>query len=153
MVIYLTGPLESQAEKTFMTVLARDLERAGYTLSWPGALFLAEDLAAMGDTASELIIDTCHASLKRCACMVAVLDGARVGSGTAWEIGHARARGMPVFGLRAEALRPGDVPPTMGNSVVHGCLEELACDTPGLIRLLSEARGAHALADEAGRRG
>lgn len=34
--------------------------------------------------------------------MVAVLDGADVDSGTAWEIGYAYAKGKPVLGLRTD---------------------------------------------------
>lgn len=153
MVIYLSGPLESKAEKTFMAALAKDLENAGHTLSWPGALFLADDIAEMGHTAPRVVLDSCNAALKRCACMVVVMDGARVESGTAWEVGYAHANGVPVFGLLAETLRSDGAPPTMGNSVVHGCLEGRAPDIPALIRMLSDAGGSRALANEAGKRG
>jgi nucleoside 2-deoxyribosyltransferase len=34
--------------------------------------------------------------------IVAVLDGADVDSGTAWEIGYAFAKGKPVIGLRTD---------------------------------------------------
>jgi nucleoside 2-deoxyribosyltransferase len=34
--------------------------------------------------------------------MVAILDGSQVDDGTAWEIGYAYARGLPVWGLRTD---------------------------------------------------
>lgn len=38
--------------------------------------------------------------------VLAVLDGAEVDSGVAWEVGYAYARGKPVVGLRTD-FRPG----------------------------------------------
>ena len=37
-----------------------------------------------------------------CDVVVALLDGAQVDDGTAWEIGYAYAKGMPVIGLRTD---------------------------------------------------
>jgi nucleoside 2-deoxyribosyltransferase len=44
--------------------------------------------------------------LERCDGVLAVLDGVDVDSGTAAEIGYARALGKPIVGLRTD-LRPG----------------------------------------------
>jgi len=44
--------------------------------------------------------------LERCGGVLAVLDGVDVDSGTAAEIGYARALGKPIVGLRTD-LRPG----------------------------------------------
>jgi nucleoside 2-deoxyribosyltransferase len=42
--------------------------------------------------------------------VVAVCDGALVDDGTAWEVGYAYARGIPIYGLRTDprAVRPDE---------------------------------------------
>ncbi len=39
--------------------------------------------------------------------VVAVIEGADADSGTAWEMGYAKARGKPVLGLRTDFRRAG----------------------------------------------
>lgn len=46
--------------------------------------------------------------LEDCAAVLAVLDGVDVDSGTAAEIGYARARAKPVVGLRTDLRHSGD---------------------------------------------
>jgi nucleoside 2-deoxyribosyltransferase len=48
----------------------------------------------------------CLIEIRRADAVVAVLDGADVDSGTAFEVGYAAALGIPVIGLRTD-YRPG----------------------------------------------
>jgi nucleoside 2-deoxyribosyltransferase len=48
------------------------------------------------------IFDACIQGVRRADCMVAVLDGADVDSGTALEMGVAYERGIPIIGVRTD---------------------------------------------------
>ena len=50
----------------------------------------------------EKIFATCLEALTRSQCVVANLSGVDVDSGTAFEVGYAYAKGIPVFALRSE---------------------------------------------------
>ncbi|MEK6850233.1 MAG: nucleoside 2-deoxyribosyltransferase [Nanoarchaeota archaeon] len=39
---------------------------------------------------------------KNCKLVVALLNGLHVGSGTAWELGYAYAKGIPIIGLKTD---------------------------------------------------
>jgi len=61
---------------------------------------------AEGNTAS-VFRKNLHA-LDRARVVVAVLDGPDVDSGTAWEIGYAFAKGIPVVGVRFDYWQSGE---------------------------------------------
>lgn len=46
--------------------------------------------------------------IRECSCVLALLDGSDVDSGTAAEIGYAAALGRPVIGLRSDIRTAGD---------------------------------------------
>jgi nucleoside 2-deoxyribosyltransferase len=100
-IIYIAGPLFSEAERIFNVGLAGMLKTAGY------AVFLPQENSA--DTArGREILDNKELfkkdveELEQSDLVVAILDGSDVDSGTAWEIGYARARNIPVVGLRTD---------------------------------------------------
>ena len=121
--VYLAGPLFSLAERRFMAYL-RDMAGAipGVSALWPGDLFADADLAALGAGAKTHIFRGCVAALEGCDLVAAVLDGPQADDGTAWEIGYAYARGMPVWGLRTDFRPAGDTV----HSVVN-CMIECSC--------------------------
>lgn len=153
MVIYLAGPLFSPADKASLSALAQKLESAGHTLSWPGALFDKNDIEELGQSAPEVVFESCRIAMERCACVVALLDSARIDGGTAWEVGYAQARGMPIYGLRSDADQTGEVERNRGNSVIEGCLAGVADNVPALLDLLNEAGDSRAVVREVQRRG
>ena len=53
------------------------------------------------------IYRACVAQLDAASLVLAVLDGADGDSGTAWEMGYACARGIPIVGLRTD-WRPAE---------------------------------------------
>jgi nucleoside 2-deoxyribosyltransferase len=57
--------------------------------------------------------------LRLCHCLVAALDGCDVDSGTAAEIGFARALGRPIIGFRHDQRASGDHPKSLINLQVE----------------------------------
>ena len=153
MVIYLAGPLLSPDDKACLSALAQKLERAGHSLSWPGALFDKNDIEELGQSAPEVVFESCRIAMERCACVVALLDKGQIDGGTAWEVGYAQARGMPIYGLRACADQTGEAEHNRGNSVIQGCLSGIADNVPALLDMLSEAGDSRAVVREVQRRG
>jgi nucleoside 2-deoxyribosyltransferase len=62
--------------------------------------------------------------IRRCAAVLAVLDGSDVDSGTAAEIGYAAALARPVVGLRTDTRCSGDNEASVVNLQVEWFIEE-----------------------------
>lgn len=74
----------------------------GNTVIWPFELFDQAEIAKWGAGAPRLIMRDCRDALVACDLVVALLAGPQVDDGTAWEIGYAHAKGMPVIGIRTD---------------------------------------------------
>jgi nucleoside 2-deoxyribosyltransferase len=100
-IIYLAGPLFTHAELEFNLKIRDMLVEKDFEV------FLPQE-----DTPDEkkehdrhnqaCIFQHCVMGIDRSDLVVAVLDGADVDSGTAWEIGYAYAKGKPVIGFRTD---------------------------------------------------
>lgn len=106
MKLYLAAPLFSQMERSWNRGFAAALAAA-----LPGAAVLLPQDFRSGDKYNDpkhygALYKLCLAGIDGCDAVVAVLDGADVDSGVAFEVGYARARGKPVVGLRTD-YRPG----------------------------------------------
>jgi nucleoside 2-deoxyribosyltransferase len=100
--VYLAAPLFSDAERAFNIVL-RDLIAAhGYQVYLPQET--GEGVAGTGR--DRAIFESHLKALDAAGCVVAVCDGADTDSGTAWEIGYAVAKGIPVIALSTDRRRP-----------------------------------------------
>jgi len=98
MIIYLAGPLFSQAEQRFNRELADIMARRGMDVLLP-----QEDPSQYAESDRPgAIFRSCVSMIERADAVLAVLDGADVDSGTAFEIGYAYASGKPVIGLRTD---------------------------------------------------
>jgi nucleoside 2-deoxyribosyltransferase/predicted secreted protein len=100
--VYLAGPLFSEAERAFNLTL-RDLLQAHLFrvyLPQEAAEAPARELDADG-----AIYGSHVAALQETDVVVAVCDGPDADSGTAWEMGYATARGIPVTALRTDSRR------------------------------------------------
>jgi hypothetical protein len=89
-----------------------------------------------GPHAPALIFTTCREAIDISGCVVALLDGSQVDDGTAWEIGYACARGLPVYGLRTDSRRAGETPHNRVNSMIQGCLAGFARSVEELVAML-----------------
>lgn len=97
--VYLAAPLFSEAECEFNRKLRDEIKRAGFNVFLP-----QEDSNNIKDKKNrqKIIFDKNLDAIENSDILVAVLDGADMDSGTAWEIGYACAKGKPVLGLRTD---------------------------------------------------
>jgi nucleoside 2-deoxyribosyltransferase len=122
--IYLAGPLFTHADRAYLSVLRDRLRQLpAATVTWPGDLFDDAHLSSLGPKAKEHIFQTCRDAIDEATHVVALLDGAQVDDGTAWEIGYAYARGIPIIGLRTDFRQAGDTPTSLANAMIEcGCV-------------------------------
>jgi nucleoside 2-deoxyribosyltransferase len=99
--IYLAGPLFTLAEQKFNVELARFLESEGFEVWLPQAHEPRRNTAAS-------IFQMDVEALDRADMVVACMDGPDPDSGTAWECGHAYARGKPIVCYRTDFRISGD---------------------------------------------
>lgn len=136
--IYLAGPLFSEAERDWLKKLQLELQDAGYEVVWPYELFEQSEVDSWGDKAAQKIMEHCRDALVGCDLAVALLDGAQVDDGTAWEIGFARAKGIPVFGIRTDFRFGGETANGRVNAMIAGSCETIAGNKKELFSSLRE---------------
>lgn len=97
--VYLAAPLFSKAECDFNCKLRDEIKRAGFNVFLP-----QENSNNIKDKENrqKIIFGKNLDAIENSDILVAVLDGADMDSGTAWEIGYAYAKGKPVLGLRTD---------------------------------------------------
>ncbi|MFZ3382829.1 MAG: nucleoside 2-deoxyribosyltransferase [Candidatus Methanoperedens sp.] len=97
--VYLAAPLFSEAECDFNRKLRDELINAGFKVFLP-----QEDSNNVKDMLDrqKIIFNKNLKGIENSDILVAVIDGADIDSGTAWEIGFAFAKGKPVLGLRSD---------------------------------------------------
>jgi nucleoside 2-deoxyribosyltransferase len=100
--VYLAAPLFSDAERAYNLALRDLFTDHGYPVYLPQET--GEGLA--GPERDEAVFSSHIAALEEAPCVVAVCDGADTDSGTAWEMGYAAAKGIPVIALTTDRRRP-----------------------------------------------
>ncbi len=97
--VYLAAPLFREAECDFNRKLRNELISAGFEVFLP-----QEDSNNTKNykDRQKIIFNRNLKGIENSDILVAVIDGADVDSGTAWEIGFAFAKGKPVLGLRTD---------------------------------------------------
>jgi nucleoside 2-deoxyribosyltransferase len=97
--VYLAAPLFSEAECDFNRKLRDEIKSAGFNVFLP-----QEDSNNIKDETDrqKIIFNKNLKGIEKSDILVAVIDGADVDSGTAWEIGFASAKGKPVLALRTD---------------------------------------------------
>ncbi|MCK5660075.1 MAG: nucleoside 2-deoxyribosyltransferase [Methanosarcinales archaeon] len=105
--IYLAAPLFSVAEQEFNLRLAAAFKEKGFAVFLPQED--SKDTKDMrGQDLQDYIFNSNAKAIRDCDIMVAVLDGADVDSGTAWEVGYAHALEKTVIGLRTDFRTLGE---------------------------------------------
>lgn len=130
--VYLAAPLFTDAERRFNLDLCHALEGAGHRVYLPQR----DTPEARAPGRTRRLFEANLAGLGRAEVVVAVLDGAQVDDGTAWEIGWAHARGMPVFGLRTDR-RTAKQPDEAVNLMILESLDRLYASLDDLLAALS----------------
>jgi len=123
--IYLAGPLFSEAEQAWHITFKKQLEESGHQVTWPFELISSEQIAAWGQDAPLRIIQADSAAIQACQIVVALLDGTQVDDGTAWEIGYAFAKGIPVIGIRTDFRNGGDTRHSSVNAMIEGSCQSI----------------------------
>ena len=103
--LYLAAPLFSAAERNYNQHLADILRNNFFDVYLPQDT--GDDSHARDSTAHQVIFEKNLAALEATDVMVAVIDGADADSGTAWEIGYAFAKGIPVVSIRTDFRMAG----------------------------------------------
>ena len=105
-VVYFAGPLFTSAERVWNSGLAGALRAEGFAVRLP-----QEDAAALitdGGFDPRAIFELASRSVSTSNVVLAVLDGADVDSGTAFECGVAWKVGVPIVGIRSDLRKGGD---------------------------------------------
>ncbi|MGV8128695.1 MAG: nucleoside 2-deoxyribosyltransferase [Methanolinea sp.] len=121
--VYLAAPLFSAAERRFNEWLSGVLARHFFEVYLPQEA--GEDGCERGIDAQHAIFTRHCEALSHMDVVVAVIDGADADSGTAWEMGYAFARNIPVISFRTDFRRAGvhehvNLMLEQSSCVVHG---------------------------------
>jgi nucleoside 2-deoxyribosyltransferase len=128
-IIYLAGPLFSEAERqwhraTRSAILAEADKRGRHDIEivWPYELISKEETASLGDKARHEIFRRCIEGLEKSDMLVAMLDGAQVDDGTAWEIGYfyaAKSTRGKIIGIRTDFRNAGESAGATVNAMIE----------------------------------
>ena len=138
MKVYQAGPLFTEAEILWHRAFTKKLTAAGHEVLWPGDFFTQEEINAWGADAPKRIMNRDRAAIDACDVVVALLDGAQVDDGTAWEIGYAFAKGKSVVGIRTDFRNAGDTAHGRVNAMIEGSCIGIVKDSLGVLKLLSK---------------
>lgn len=124
--VYLAAPLFNDLERSFNLRLAGLIAPMAEVFLPQRDGKLMRDLVRDGmplSAARQLVFEADINALKRCDCVVAVLDGRTIDEGVAFEVGYARALDKLCLGLKTDdraLLSSGDNP-----MILAGCDEVL----------------------------
>ncbi|MDR1243355.1 MAG: nucleoside 2-deoxyribosyltransferase [Deltaproteobacteria bacterium] len=139
--IYQTGPLFTAAEQAWHRDLSAQLRAAGHSVIWPGSSLMGnKQICEAWPNALGLIFNTGLHALSHCNCVVALLGGTHVDDGTAWEIGYAYAKGLPIYGINTDYRVAGGTRHIRVNSMIEECLTQMVNDIPNLLQCLQKKR-------------
>jgi nucleoside 2-deoxyribosyltransferase len=132
--IYLAGPLFSQAERDFNVLLRDKLVEMGFSVFLPQEDGNDTESSRMEDRQKN-IFDNDVRGVDTSDIVLAVLDGGSdVDSGTAWEMGYAYAKGIPVLGLKTDFRTFGDE--GIVNLMMEMAVEALERDVDSILKEL-----------------
>ena len=119
---YLAAPLFNDRERAFNAALAETLSKhCDVFLPQRDGLLLSELLAngVPSDVAETRIFERDRLALSESEMLIAVLDGAHIDEGVAFEIGFAHARGCLCLGLQSDTRRalPSGNNPMIGRAL------------------------------------
>jgi nucleoside 2-deoxyribosyltransferase/predicted secreted protein len=103
--LYLAAPLFSAAERHYNCHLAELLRNNFFDVYLPQDT--GDDSHTRDRSAHQVLFEQHLAALAATDLVVAVIDGADADSGTAWEIGYAYAKGIPVVAIRTDFRMAG----------------------------------------------
>lgn len=142
--IYLAAPLFNERERIFNLELARCLAELGEVFLPQRDGYLLTDMLIAGvslEVAEQRVFSQDRAAMARSDLLIAVLDGAHIDEGVAFEIGFSHALGKMCLGLQTDVRR---ALPTGNNPMIERSLNAIAHDTDELITLAQTTLAANA---------
>ncbi|HID19481.1 MAG TPA: nucleoside 2-deoxyribosyltransferase [Methanophagales archaeon] len=103
--VYIAGPLFNWGEQWFNVRLKEELEKVSEQRKLGITFHLPQELEV--DNASDIFVEN-KKRLNKSQCLVAILDGADIDSGTSWEIGYAHAKDKKIIGVRTDFRYSGE---------------------------------------------
>ena len=108
-IVYLAGPLFTQAEWQWNVRLAQKLREGSLDVILPQDESIPM-LSGLKPFDADALFRVNVESIDRADVVVAIFDGVDVDSGTAWECGYAFKARRPVIGVRTDIRAGGDDP-------------------------------------------
>lgn len=145
---YLAAPLFNERERRFNTELADALSICcDVFLPQRDGLLLA-NLLRDGiplDIAETRIFERDRIALSQCNVLIAVLDGAHIDEGVAFEVGFAHARGALCLGLQSDVRR---ALPSGNNPMIGRAMSAIFTDVSPLIAFLTDHQPSHRILEK-----
>lgn len=96
---YIAGKLCTASEVEFLEKIAGICEKLGVETFLPH-----RDVGPCKDIndVERVFKGDIGLGFKDCQLVIAILDGLHVGAGTAWELGYAYAKGIPIIGIKTD---------------------------------------------------
>jgi len=136
--IYLAGPLFSRAERDFNLYLRDRLVEIGFSVFLPQEDGDDTISSRLEDRMKNIFINDVK-GIDEADIVLAVLDGGSdVDSGTAWEMGYAYAKGIPVIGLKTDFRTFGDE--GIVNLMMEMSMDRLERDVEDILKVLEDYR-------------
>ncbi|HJJ56411.1 MAG TPA: nucleoside 2-deoxyribosyltransferase, partial [Methanocorpusculum sp.] len=98
--IYLAAPLFSESQRRYNETIASFLASKYYDVYLPQSV--DDTVQSRQSNREKLIYQSNINALKQSDIVVAIIDGSDVDSGTAWEMGYAKAMGKRVIAIRSD---------------------------------------------------
>lgn len=103
--VYIAGPLFNWSEQWFNIMLKEELEKITVNKKLGVRFHLPQEFEEEGDSD---IFNKNRDRIDASQCIVAILDGADIDSGTSWEIGYAYAKNKKIIGVRTDFRYSGE---------------------------------------------
>lgn len=103
--IYLAASVFSVFERENNRIIAQKIEEKGY------AVFLPQEVSPIKigtDIDMHHVYEVCHEHIDTTDIVVAIVDGADIDSGVAWELGYAFAKNIPSLCIRTDIRKSED---------------------------------------------
>ena len=135
---YLAAPLFNERERRFNSEIADALSSCCEVFLPQRDGLLLADLLREGvslDVAETRIFERDRIALSQCNLLIAVLDGAHIDEGVAFEVGFANARGALCLGLQSDVRR---ALPSGNNPMIGRAMSAIFTDVAPLIAFLAD---------------
>jgi nucleoside 2-deoxyribosyltransferase len=136
--VYIAAPLFNRSELSFNAALANEIERHAnvFLPQRDGSLLVNMLRAGIAlQVAERRVFEQDRQAMLRSDLLIAVLDGAHIDEGVAFELGFASAIGCSCVGLQTDVRR---ALPTGNNPMIGGCLERIFHTSDELFDWVSE---------------